>query len=110
MELEKPWQMQLKSITDLKTVFEYSKYYSVTAITTKIGTSKENLQFNTLEQIIAQDALNSTGNVQSVYLTFVVQNTNTETDSLTTENASVGGVGADRRKTDEKQPARLDKN
>lgn len=36
--------------------------------------------------------------MSSVYLTFVILNTNTETDSLTTENASVGGVGVDGRK------------
>ena len=40
-KLEKSWQMQPKSVADLKAAFEYSKYGSVTAITIGIGTAKK---------------------------------------------------------------------
>lgn len=58
---------------------EYSRDCFLTAITVGIGTSEENVQLSTLEQIIAGDVLNSSGNVSGVYLTFAVLNTNTET-------------------------------
>lgn len=38
-KLEKSWQMQPKSMVDLKAASECSKYCSVTAITIGIGTS-----------------------------------------------------------------------
>lgn len=46
-----------------------------------------------------------------MHLTFALWNTNTETESSTTENASVGGAGVDRSKRwRKKQCTRLDKN
>lgn len=104
MESGKSWQKEHERFADFQAVCDYSEDCSVTAITIGTGTREENVQFNTLEQIVAGDALNSTGNVSSVYLTFAVLNTNTETDSLTTENASVGGVEVDGRRGQRRQP------
>lgn len=74
---------------------ERSKDCSLTALTIGTGASEENAQFRSSEQVRAGAALNSSGNVSSVYLTFAVLNTNTET--FFDHRECLGGWGGGRQ-------------